>query len=65
MTDALLCSFTRAQPYLEKMGARFIYCGQSGNGLYVSLLALLSESSFKLQALPFFLDPLLCDPSRP
>ncbi|GAA6030737.1 hypothetical protein JCM8097_006296 [Rhodosporidiobolus ruineniae] len=26
-------SFNKAQPYLAKMGARYIYCGESGNGL--------------------------------
>ncbi|GAA6008587.1 uncharacterized protein JCM10292_007257 [Rhodotorula paludigena] len=30
-------AFNRAQPYLEKMGARYIHCGESGNGLAVKI----------------------------
>lgn len=35
-------SFAQAQPFLQKMGARYIHCGASGNGLCVLPSILLS-----------------------
>ncbi|BGP21005.1 hypothetical protein JCM10213v2_009184 [Rhodosporidiobolus nylandii] len=50
-------AFNRAQPYLAKMGARYIYCGESGNGLLLLGISMVGTAEAMLLGKSLGLSP--------